>query len=185
MDVPDSGGSVSEEDWQQEAVNLRREMKDPKFQKFYQQIQSAVIMTRQEVLAYQDEICRGIFHRVSAGYTRDGSDVFESGYKYITGVESVVDQESEEYLTGHYFTPDFLEKEFLNFGMPLSFSEGDEITVKTRDEAGYAAEVKVEIPSAAEKKYVSFFTCLPPVLPLKIRGKRFVFSAAGRVMAWV
>ncbi len=136
-------GSVSEEDWQQEAVNLRREMKDPKFQKFYQQIQSAVIMTRQEVLAYQDEICRGIFHRVSAGYTRDGSDVFESGYKYITGVESVVDQESEEYLTGHYFTSDFLEKEFLNFGMPLSFSEGDEITVKTRDEAGYAAEVKV------------------------------------------
>lgn len=74
-----------------------------------------------------------------------------------------MDQESEEYLTGHYFTPDFLEKEFLNFGMPLSFSEGDEITVKTRDEAGYAAEVKVEIPSAAEKKYVSFFTCLPPV----------------------
>ncbi|MGI6011306.1 MAG: SpoIID/LytB domain-containing protein [Ruminococcus sp.] len=137
-------GNVSEEDWKQEASQLRSEMKSRKFGGRYRRVQMAVSETADEVLSYQGEVCQGIFHRVSAGYTRAGSDVFEgSGYEYITGVESVVDQESEDYLTGHYFTPDFLEKECLNFGIKLSFSTGDEIVVKTRDEAGYAATVEV------------------------------------------
>ncbi|MGI6008454.1 MAG: SpoIID/LytB domain-containing protein [Ruminococcus sp.] len=137
-------GSISEEDWQQEALDLRNEMKDRKFKDCYRDVQRAVEETEHEVLTYEGEICQGVYHRVSAGYTRAGSDVFEDlGYEYITGVESVVDQESDEYLTGHYFTPDFLKKEFLNFGIEVSFSEEDPIVVKTRDEAGYVAEIQV------------------------------------------
>lgn len=137
-------GSISEEDWKQEASDLRSEMKSRKFNSSYRRIQTAVSGTKDEVLSYQGRVCRGIFHRVSAGYTRSGCDVLEgSEYEYITGVESVVDQECEDYLTGHYFTPDFLKKEFLNFGIHISFSDGDEITVKTRDEAGYVSTVQV------------------------------------------
>lgn len=137
-------GSVSADDWEEAAENLRVKMNERGFKQTYEEIRKAVAETKHKVLICENEICYGVFHKVSAGHTRNGEDVFEnSTYHYITGVESVMDQESEEYLTGHYFTPDFLEKEFRNNGITMSFSDGDEIVVKTRDAGGYVQNVEI------------------------------------------
>lgn len=137
-------GTVTEEDWKKTAEDLRVRMNVRDFMETYETIKEAVIDTKYEVLTYENLICYGVYHRVSAGHTRNSKDVFEKTiYEYITGVESVMDQESEDYLTGHYFTPDFLEQEFRNHGMIFSFSDGDEIVVKTRDAGGYVQNIQI------------------------------------------
>ena len=67
----------------------------------------------------------------------------DDSYQYLTGVESVKDQEADDYLTGHYFTPAFLEKEFRDFGITYSASSGDVIEVTERDEADYVISVTI------------------------------------------
>lgn len=137
-------GMISDEDWENAAENLRIKMNERSFRQNYEEIREMVTETKNEVIVYEDLVCYGVFHKVSAGHTRNGTDVFEkTTYEYITGVESVMDQESEDYLTGHYFTPAFLEKEFRNHGIRMSFSDGDGIVVKTRDAGGYVRCVEI------------------------------------------
>lgn len=129
---------------EQIAQNLKSDMESRNFEKQYELIQRAVIATRGEVLAYNGEVCFGVFHRLSTGRTRNAKSVLQdASYEYLTGAESVKDQEAEDYLTGHYFTPAFLEKEFQEFGITFSASAGDVIEVEERDEAEYVTSVKI------------------------------------------
>lgn len=139
-----SEGLISEDDWENTAEEIKVKIRETKFKEAYDKIRNAVTETRGEILSYQDLVCYGVFHLVSAGHTRNGDDIFEKPiYEYVTGVESVMDQESEDYLTGHYFTPDFLEEEFLIHGIHVSFGDGEEIMVKTRDIGGYVQSVQI------------------------------------------
>lgn len=137
-------GTMTKRQLEQIAQNLKSDMGSRNFEKQYELIQRAVIATRGEVLAYNGEVCFGVFHRLSTGRTRNAKSVLQdASYEYLTGAESVKDQEAEDYLTGHYFTPAFLEKEFQEFGITFSASAGDVIEVEERDEAEYVTSVKI------------------------------------------
>lgn len=137
-------GTMTKRQLEQIAQNLKSDMESRNFEKQYELIQRAVIATRGEVLAYNGEVCFGVFHRLSTGRTRNAKSVLQdASYEYLTGAESVKDQEAEDYLTGHYFTPAFLEKKFQEFGITFSASAGDVIEVEERDEAEYVTSVKI------------------------------------------
>ncbi|UWP61212.1 SpoIID/LytB domain-containing protein [Ruminococcus gauvreauii] len=137
-------GSMTKKQLEQIAQNLKTDMENRNFDKQYERIQRAVINTRGEVLAHDGEVCFGVFHRLSTGRTRNAKGVLQDdSYQYLTGVESVKDQEADDYLTGHYFTPAFLEKEFRDFGITYSASSGDVIEVTERDEADYVISVTI------------------------------------------
>lgn len=149
-------GSVTQSDLERIALNLKEDMEKKEFLESYETIEGYVSQTRGEVLMYEDQVCEGSFHRVSAGATRDGTEVFGNDtYAYIAGVESAMDMESEDYIKGHYFTPeelyDVLKEKYPDSELDKEKIE-DSIEIVTRDAQGYILEMKVgTVPCSGEE----------------------------------
>lgn len=139
-------GSISQSDLDTIAANLKEDLKKEEFLAVYEQIQSCITQTQDEVLVYQNQLCEGSFHRVSSGNTRDGKEVLgDDIYGYITGVDSALDMESKDYMTGQYFTPDEFLGKIREAYPDFEITEDaivDEIKIVSRDSQGYVMEVK-------------------------------------------
>lgn len=139
-------GSISQPDLESIAASLKEDMKSEEFLKVYEKVQNCISETRGEVLFYQGQVCEGSFHRVSAGNTRDGKEVFgDDTYGYITGVESAMDMESKDYMTGYYFTPEefirVMKEGYSDFEITADAID-QEIKIIKRDSQGYVLEVQ-------------------------------------------
>jgi len=149
-------GSVTQSDLERIASNLKEDMEKKEFLKSYETIEGYVRQTKGEVLMYENQICEGSFHRVSAGATRDGAEVFGNDtYAYIAGVESAMDMESADYMEGHYFTPEELSaalKEMYPDSEVDTENIEDSIEIVSRDAKGYILEMKVgNVPCSGEE----------------------------------
>lgn len=130
----------------EEEIRRYQAEKDRKgYQEAYERMEKAVRDTRGEVLMYQGEVCRGAFHRLSAGTTRSGEEVLGEG-EYLDSVESVWDLQSEEYLTGHYFSPEAFRQRIMECfpradltGEPLE----EQLEILKRDSSDYVLEIRV------------------------------------------
>jgi len=149
-------GSVTQSDLERIASNLKEDMEKKEFLKSYETIEGYVRQTKGEVLMYENQICEGSFHRVSAGATRDGAEVFGNDtYAYITGVESAMDMESADYMKGHYFTPEelyaALKEMYPDSEVDMEKIE-DAIEIVAQDTKGYILEMKVgNVPCSGEE----------------------------------
>jgi len=149
-------GSVTQSDLERIASNLKEDMEKKEFLKNYEIIEGYVRQTKGEVLMYENQICEGSFHRVSAGATRDGAEVFGNDtYAYIAGVESAMDMESADYMKGHYFTPEELYaalKEMYPDSEVDTEKIEDSIEIVARDAKGYILEMEVgNVPCSGEE----------------------------------
>lgn len=89
--------------------------------------EKAVAETTGEVLALENELKLVPYHELSAGKTRDGAEVFHSvEYKYLKSVDSSVDRDAENFLNSVYIDQSLLP---------------EDLSIKTRDSAGYATEL--------------------------------------------
>ena len=97
--------------------------------------------------AWQGEVCPGIFHRISSGKTRDGMEVLQDvTFSFLRSVDSGQDREAEEFLKGHYFTPEALEQRLQEEYPGIIFTEEpltDQIRIEKRDSQDYILEMKV------------------------------------------
>lgn len=167
-------GTITQGDLEQIASNLKEDMDKAAFQEQYEIIQRCVKQTEGQVLMYNKQLCEGSFHRISAGATRNGAEVFEDDtYEYMTGVESVMDMEAKEYMKGHYFTPKILY-DALRTQYPESELSEDkvygQITIVSRDTKGYVLEMKVGKVSCSGEEFRKV---------LHLNSSNFTFSQMG------
>lgn len=134
----------------------------PRFLEYYEKVRGAVEATRGQVMVFQGEYIEPLFHRASAGSTRDGDEA----HPYLVSAESGGDVEMDGYLTVVQWTAGQLAD------MVRRMPEGeqvraeqipDTIQVIERDKAGYVTQIQIgshifdgeavrialELPSAA------------------------------------
>lgn len=89
--------------------------------------EKAVTETESEVLAVDGKLQLTPYHELSAGRTRDGTEVLHSEeYAYLKSVESDMDKGSEDFLNSVYINQSVLP---------------DRLVIKSRDSAGYVTEI--------------------------------------------
>lgn len=117
------------------------------FQKIYEKMEQAVNETKGKVLRYDGKICRGIYHKASAGQTRDAKDIFSSSsLKYLQSVESEIDLSYESVTRGFYFTVDAWKQRMKEKYPEIIFEKdslSEELYIVDRDSSGYVMAVQV------------------------------------------
>lgn len=89
--------------------------------------EKAVTETESEVLAVDGKLQLTPYHELSAGRTRDGTEVLHSEeYAYLKSVESDMDKGSEDFLNSVYINQSVLP---------------ERLVIKSRDSAGYVTEI--------------------------------------------
>lgn len=114
----------------------------PKFLEYYEKVRSAVEATRGQVMVFQGEYVEPMFHRASAGRTRDGDE----GHPYLASAESGEDVEMDGHLTVTAWTTE----EFAGLARQMPGGESvraeqipDTIQVIERDGAGYVTQIQI------------------------------------------
>lgn len=138
---------IDRERMKEELEEHQRNSKKENYQQAYQRMEKAVKSTRGQVMSYQGKICPGVFHRVSAGNTRDGSEVLQdTEMTFLKSVNSSQDIESADYLHGHYFSEEALRDRLQEIYPEIQLSEReltDQIIPEKSDSQGYILEVRV------------------------------------------
>ena len=127
--------------------NYKNNSQKEQYQMAYKRMEKAVNVTKGQVISYQGEICSGVFHRVSAGQTREGSEVLQdTKMSFLKSVDSSQDIQSEDYLHGHYFTEEALKDRLLEIYPDIELSDQpltEQIVVEKRDSQEYVLEIRV------------------------------------------
>lgn len=117
------------------------------YYEFYEKLIRAAEETEGQVITFQGEVINPAFHKVSAGYTRDGSTVYKNT-PYLLSVKSEADILSEDYLKVQFFTSkEFMERQ--SYLIPASGIEEKPVAdiVKSielqRDGAEYVTTMKI------------------------------------------
>lgn len=114
------------------------------FQKIYQRLQECTAKTEGQVLLWNGNYIYAAYHAISAGTTRDISELYgEVDMPYLQNVDCQEDSSAEGYLGVLYWEEnEFLEK--CKKAFPDAALECiEQITVEKRDTAGYVLSVKV------------------------------------------
>lgn len=110
-------------------------------------MERAVKLTRGQVMVYQGTVCRGVFHRVSSGSTRDGMEVLQkTEMTFLKSVDSSQDIRSQDYLHGHYFTEESLRQRLVEVFPTIQLTEEplmEQIMAEKRDSQEYVLEIRV------------------------------------------
>ena len=127
--------------------NYKNNSHKEQYQMAYKRMEKAVNVTKGQVISYQGEICSGVFHRVSAGQTIEGSEVLQdTKMSFLMSVDSSQDIQSEDYLHGHYFTEEALKDRLLEIYPDIELSDQpltEQIVVEKRDSQEYVLEIRV------------------------------------------
>ena len=133
--------------WEEKLEQFQQDRKNARYQETYERMERAVRLTRGQVITWQGEVCPGVFHRISGGKTRDGMEVLQDvTFSFLRSVDSGQDREAEEFLKGHYFTPEALEQRLQEEYPGIIFTEEpltDQIRIEKRDSQDYILEMKV------------------------------------------
>ncbi|MBO5069342.1 MAG: SpoIID/LytB domain-containing protein [Roseburia sp.] len=114
------------------------------FQKIYQRLRECTAETEGQVLLWNGNYIYAAYHAISAGTTRDISELYEEvDMPYLENVTCQEDATAEGYLGVLYWEKDeFLEK--CKKAFPDAAVESiEQITVEKRDTAGYVLNVMV------------------------------------------
>lgn len=138
---------LSMEEWKELWRKVKEEQKKTGYQEAWKSMENAVKETKGEMLFYKGSVCRGVFHRISSGTTRDGMEVFGELEKgYLLSVNSSWDMYGEGYLSGHYFSEDSLKKQLEESCQGVVFTDEPverQITIGEKDTAGHILELTV------------------------------------------
>lgn len=129
---------------QQMNVEEMRKLWGEDFEKVHSQLEEYVAQTKEQVLSWKGSCIYAAYHAISAGETRDMTELYEDAkMPYLIAQSCNADVTAEGYLSVSYEeTESFLQKCAEGFpeNPPQSIAD---IVVNQRDEAGYVMEVSV------------------------------------------
>lgn len=134
-----------------------------KYYEFYEKMVRAAEETKGEIITFQGEAINPSFHKVSAGYTRDGSTVYKDT-PYLLSVNSEADILSEDYLKVQFFTVEEFEKkrkEIQNETEETETAKEIKEIINAielqRDGANYVTEIKINGKEIAVDDFLEEF----------------------------
>lgn len=110
--------------------------------KNYRRLREAAEETRGQVITYEGELIEPLFHRASAGRTREGGD----GYPYLTAADCPGDLEADGSLQAVTMTKEELAEKIRTIpGAGEVAAEGlpGDIQILAADETGYVKEIQI------------------------------------------
>lgn len=118
------------------------------FEANYRRLERAVAETGNECLYYKGKLAEPYFHAVSAGKTRNGTEVFHSErYAYLSSVSCEKDIRADNYVTIKTFTKEELKEILQQMGTAVTEEAVSDpvgwFEISARDAAGYVTEIKV------------------------------------------
>lgn len=128
-------------------VQMQKLQGIPEFDRSYRLCRQAAEATKDQILAWQGELCPGAFHYLSAGITRDGTEVLQQQeYGYLKSVESQWDIQSPDYLSGKTCSLEELSQALGEElpGLALTEEDLDSLKAAKLDGAGYVLEMQVK-----------------------------------------
>lgn len=127
-------------------LEYQKNQRNEAYQQAYKKMCEAVETTRGQVLLYENTVCFGIYHKVSAGSTRAGiENLMDTTYGYLECRNSDSDISSKEYLHGHYFSKEALEARLKEAYPDIVWSDApieEQLVIVERDESDYVTRVK-------------------------------------------
>ena len=172
-----------------EAASVLKENRDYEASRFMdaermERCRQAAADTEGMVLTYAGQVVEGPFCACSSGKTRDGMEVMGlEEYAWLVSVDSAVDVESPEYLSGVLFSPEELWKKLSDATGDLSLKAEEifgQISIAARDSAGVrdrgSDRGRAECPA---KHSENFWNCLLPAFPFRRWMEISAFSARG------
>lgn len=118
-----------------------------KFIDKYNKLQKLVYNTNLEIITYKDNPIVPFFHNLSAGKTRNGSEVYGEGYEYLSSVESEADLTAKNYLKIDYFSKSELVKKIKEYDQDVDISEDnifEKLEIYKKCSEGYVILVKID-----------------------------------------
>ncbi len=133
--------------WRNLMRDHKNHMKTESYKIAYEKMKNAAKNTQGEILTYKNSICEGVFHKVSGGFTRNGTEILQNiSYEYLTRVESEHDVKAENYLQGHFFSKEALMIRIQSCYPDADISKEDifqQIQIVERDTSDYVTKIKV------------------------------------------
>ncbi len=114
------------------------------FEECYQYIKGCVARTKGEVLMWNEDYAYAAYHAVSAGSTRDMTELYrEANMPYLKAQRCEADALAEEYLAVSYMEPEAFAEACNRLFADCGVCDVKEVVIETRDAAGYVTAMKV------------------------------------------
>ncbi len=131
-------------EWKNLMSDYRNQVEKESYKRAYEKMKQVVKETSGEVLMYENRICQGVFHKVSAGFTRNGTETLQDvSYEYLTIVKSENDILAKNYLHGHYFSKEALIFRLKSCYPDIILEENifQQLQIIKRDESDYVTRM--------------------------------------------
>lgn len=125
---------------------MRERLGAEKFRKYYELLKSCVEETADEIVTYENKTVQLPYHFVSAGKTRNASEITKDVMPYLQSVSSISDLRSERFLKIEFLSVKQFRNKLISAYPELKFPEDDVekmLTVTKRDSASYVVIAKL------------------------------------------
>lgn len=110
----------------------------------YEKLKTLVGATKNQTLTYEESYIYAAFHAVSAGNTRNISELYpDTDMPYLAAKDCHEDASSEKYLSVYFWEVNEFLTLCQNTFPDNGITNADEIQIETRDSSGYVLSVKV------------------------------------------
>lgn len=125
-------------------VDEMRSLWGEQFEVCYGQIESCVEQTKGEVLMWEDAYVYAPYHAISAGSTRNMSELYKDvQMPYLKMQSCEKDAVAKGYLTVSYWEKEEFVAECVRLFPESAVSTYEDVVIEKKDEAGYVLQVKV------------------------------------------
>ena len=112
------------------------------YETIYAAYEAAVEETENEMLFYKDNLIEPLYHRASAGHTRDASEIYNMEVSYLKGVESKQDTITKQVKLSKENIVEKLRNQYSNLEVETDLLE-NQIQIIERDAAEYVKSIQV------------------------------------------
>lgn len=112
------------------------------YNSYYSKLEKAVKDTAGEVIYYEDQLIEPIYHKESAGWTRNAKTIYKQDIPYLQPVESKADTVEETFSFTEEEFIQLLQQAYANLSLqPEVLSQ--QIQIVAKDQAGYIESLQI------------------------------------------
>lgn len=148
------------------------------FNEYEEKFESAALETAGQVACFEGGLADAMFHRASAGMTRDGGESFP----YLKSVDSGGDVDMENYVTIREYSESELAEAIRNIrGISLGAGAAQGLQIVSRDGAGYVVQVMAGTEEYTGEELAAALSLPSPAFSVSQteKGLKFVVKGSG------
>ncbi|MGL4362130.1 MAG: SpoIID/LytB domain-containing protein [Cellulosilyticaceae bacterium] len=144
----------------------------------YALYESAAKGTAKEVIFYEDELIEPVYHKESAGATRDAINLYKVDIPYLKPVPSSYDTGSSETSISKQQFKEKIEKQYKSVLLDVTYIE-NQIQIVSRDESGYVQSLQVGNILMTGEEFRELLGLQSSAFTIRADGDMIVFTTKG------